>query len=65
MVCPNFDFAGQALIKQCHTSKISPNLNDIPDGKFPTDIIMHFLKASKILNKLKVQSMYMNVNKSK
>ena len=52
MVCPNFDTARQALIKQCHASKFSPNLNDILDGKFPIDIIINFLKACNTLNKL-------------
>ena len=61
MVCPNNDSARQA-IKQCHASKISPNLNEIPDGKFPTDVIINFLKGNKILNKLKVQPICINVN---
>ena len=50
MVSPNLDSARQALIKQYRVSKISPELNDILDEKFPTDIIIHFLKANKILN---------------
>ena len=52
MICPNYGSAHQALIKQCYASKISPNLDDIPDGKFPTDVMVQFFKASKILNKL-------------